>query len=82
MCLAISVPGFSASRNIHSFCDSKPHFGLKKHSCIPAVEMEKKNMEKRHQDPNVLGFELFIGRQTHVLAQINKKAQNSSKNGV
>lgn len=39
-------------------------------------------MEKRHQNPDVLDFELFIDRQTHVLAQINKRAQNSSKNGL
>lgn len=39
-------------------------------------------MEKRHQNPDVFDFELFIDRQTHVLAQINKRAQNSSKNGL
>lgn len=39
-------------------------------------------MGKKAPNPNVFGFELFIDRQTHVLAQTNKRAQNSSKNGL
>lgn len=63
--------------NNQSFSDSEKNVIF---YCIPAVEVERNAGKKTQKIPMSVACELFIGRQTYVLAQINKKAHNGSKN--